>query len=343
MADSTGTAANSTPFTLREQLLDECSAMAKYALSSGIEVPGNLLQPLEDAQSPTSESDSIQGSTGTGVNAALENGSADDNLTVRRLAKIHARLAALVAPATPRSVQATQASQGTLWRAMGSVRLLRQLMVAAGVSLAIYIISGASPDVTGDSGSMDTSSGWTVVVNQIHFLSAAALGASFFSLFKANRFVTQSTFDPRFESTYWVRLGIGVIAGAILANFIDVDISDAASHQFEKATVAMLGGFSADVVQRILNRMVETLESLVQGGGRDLVASREQAMKVQLTEQLAQRRMDMAANLVTLQQQIGKGLDSDKLGQKLEQMIGDLIEREGDSGDSKAGGATTTR
>ena len=51
---------------------------------------------------------------------------------------------------------------------------------------------------------------------------------------------------------------------------------------FSMATIALLGGFSADVVQRILNRLVETLESLVRGGARDLIASREQSMKVKL-------------------------------------------------------------
>ena len=185
---------------------------------------------------------------------------------------------------------------------MGSIRLLRQLMFAGGVSLAAYIFSGASSYVTADSGSMHDSTGMDLLVNQLHFLAAAGLGASFFSLYKANRFVAQSTFDPRFESTYWVRFGMGVIAGAILANFMDGDLIDTIGQTFEKATIAMLGGFSADVVHRILDRLVDTLKSLVQGSARDLVASSEQAMKAQMAEQVGQRRLEMAANLVTLQQ-----------------------------------------
>lgn len=302
MTDPAATASYLDPCAIHDQLVQDCAAMAKYSLSSGIEVPADALQLLAD------ECDSEEAPKGV-------------DLAVRRLGKIHSRLAALVDPATPKSIRYTQASQGSFFRAKGSTQLLRWLVYTALTSLALFIVMGAVafPD-------------WFAsLAIQLQYVAAAALGASFFSLYKANDFVTRSTFDPRHESTYWVRIGLGVIAGTILANFVNIDISEATSETFEKATVAMLGGFSADVVKRILNRLVETLESLVKGNASDLIASREQSMKVKMAEQLGQRRLEMAGKLANLQQRIGKDVNSDQLRQQLQTMVSDLIGSEQDT------------
>ena len=126
MTDPAATASALTPCAIRDQLLQDCAAMAKDSLSSGIEVPGDALQLLAD------ECDSKEAPKGV-------------DLAVRRLGKIHSRLAALVAPATPKSILYTQASQGSFFRAKGSTQLLRRLVYMALGSLAVYIFTGESP------------------------------------------------------------------------------------------------------------------------------------------------------------------------------------------------------
>src|SRR5438270_13746307 len=104
----------------------------------------------------------------------------------------------------------------------------------------------------------------------MHLISAAGLGACFYALFKARRFITNGTYDPKYEPTYWVRFILGITAGTLLALLIPVGGS-AGSVELTKPLLALLGGFSAEAVYRILLRMVETLETLVQGSDQQAI------------------------------------------------------------------------
>ena len=85
MADPAITTSTSTPSALRAQLLDDCAAMAKYALWSGIEVPGNVLQPLEEAQILSSASYSVEEPAHPGGEPTSKDVPAGGRLTVRKL------------------------------------------------------------------------------------------------------------------------------------------------------------------------------------------------------------------------------------------------------------------
>ena len=299
---------------VRQQLIEECTAMARFALSSGMRVPGTVLERLEAARHTDG--------------------------AVSELTRIHGRLAAVVAPATPRSIAATAVAQGSFFRAMGSVRLLRRMTVAAGLSLAVFIGTAMSSVVTDTSGDIGQEAGLTLLINQFHFLSAAGIGASFYSLFLLNRFVKNSTYDPRFDASYWVRFALGVIAGAILADLVTQDLEGAA--RIHRATIAMLGGFSAEVVQRILNRLVESLEALVRGSARDLVANRDEIARVKMAEEIGRRRLRMASHLTKLRQDLTAGLQSDELRGRLDRMVEELID-EGESATAKKAQGVTAQ
>lgn len=60
------------------------------------------------------------------------------------------------------------------------------------------------------------------------------------------------------HSSDWVRFNLGLIAGMVLAVLVPIDTG---SKTFERPLLALLGGFSASVVYRILQRLVDTLES----------------------------------------------------------------------------------
>ena len=56
-------------------------------------------------------------------------------------------------------------------------------------------------------------SGHVLLYNLLFLIAAAGLGASFQALFQANRYVVAGTFDPKYESSYWIRFVLGLIAG----------------------------------------------------------------------------------------------------------------------------------
>ena len=42
------------------------------------------------------------------------------------------------------------------------------------------------------------------------------------ALFEANKYVVASTFDPKYESSYWIRFVLGLIAGLLLSKFVSL-------------------------------------------------------------------------------------------------------------------------
>ena len=119
---------------------------------------------------------------------------------------------------------------------------------------------------------MFESNGIPLLLNLLFLLTAAGLGACFAALFQANRYIADCTFDTKFESSYWIRLILGLMAGLILSQMIPLSEGSNAI-AVTKPTLAMLGGFSAAVVYRIMHRLVEAVESLVKGETRDIAAA----------------------------------------------------------------------
>lgn len=118
----------------------------------------------------------------------------------------------------------------------------------------------------------------------------AALGAFFYMLIKLQPFLENRSFDPKYNSAHLARFVTGVIAGVILA-YVTAAIFPPmpnpktmadALRSLSPAIVGILGGFSAEAVQLILQRLVEVLVSLVRGDNSNQVQAQltaQQAMK----------------------------------------------------------------
>ena len=119
------------------------------------------------------------------------------------------------------------------------------------------------------------------------------------------------------------------MAGIMLASLIPIGGVDGgdflAPQGLEKPLLALLGGFSAAVVYRILQRLVDSVESLVRGDVRDTLAAQEQATKEKMAEQDVQNRLQLAARLTKLQQQMPSAQDPDAIAQELERIQSDLL------------------
>jgi hypothetical protein len=298
-----------------EQMFAEAEAMARYALASGLRVPASVLY----AMAHPDESPAVGGDEPP--SSSEPPGAARSPEVVKRMAAVHQQLAQLIAPATPRTILLlSRERRNARLRFLGPVRLVRHMMAVAIVSLATFVLTALSPDVNDVSGDIFTSSGVELLINELFLLSAAAVGAAFTALFRANRYVANGTYDPKYESSYWVRFILGLIAGIVLPALIPIEGGQALT----RPLLALLGGFSASVVYRILSRLVDTLESLVQGDATDMVAAREQALKAQVAEQRLQDQLRMAGLLMKLRDQLASGSRTDELQASVAHLIDEL-------------------
>lgn len=225
-----------------EVALQESEAMATHILGRGYELPTGTLQLLADARS-------------------------DTGLPLHTLQAMHAQLRDVIAPATPRTIAAMERSREGRFGWLGSVDIARHMMKVSLVFLFMMLGFGLTHQVNTASlarGILD-SEGIPLALNLMFLLSASGLGAAFATLHRAQSFINKDAYDSRYDSAYWMQLVLGLTAGLIMAEMIPIDWRQVDSG-LGKPTVALLGGFSASMVHRVLNRLVETIESLFNGG-----------------------------------------------------------------------------
>lgn len=196
--------------------------------------------------------------------------------------EIHGRLSELLAPATPESIRASS---------FRTNRILQIISFLGLVGFLLLILPTFAPATWNTDG-----------LDLFALLGAAALGSTFYSLNTANRYLREGTFDPRYNQVYLVRYVLGIFAGFILGTFAedllgaDGQNADAASQQLATigpTALALVGGFSAEAVALILQRVADTLVTLVRGSDRDRV-------EAQADKAVTSRLADAASKLQTL-------------------------------------------
>lgn len=292
--------------SLKEQLVLECTAMAKHAFASGLQVPGNVIRVLNHFSGEKT------------WNGEMDTG---------QLILAHEQLAKIVDPAKPRTIllMDIEAEQAGVLKFLGAVPFIRRMMLAAIICLILFITISLSPEINNrpESWNLFQSSGWALLLKELFLLSAAGLGASFTALFKANRYIVEGTFDPKYESSYWIRFSLGFIAGMILATLIPIE--ESMNTDFGKPLLAMLGGFSADLVYRVIARIIETLESLFRGDTRSLVQAKEEQAKARTAEENIKNRIKAASNIMKLQQDIDPDTKPEDIKKKMGTLLNDMV------------------
>jgi hypothetical protein len=251
------------------------------------------------------------------------------NLTA--LASVHERLAKLVAPASPSTLYLLDRSYKDPSRlgSLGPVSIVRQLVVFSIGCVVAFIVFSIYHLIVVTPGGDDIQMGAAAhaLVENLYWLAAAGVGASFAVLFQINETISKGTFDPDDAPAYWIKVFLGVVAGFILVAMVPTEqINSADAQVLAKPTIALLGGFSAQAVYRILNRLVETLEDLFSGGQKEQSAVREQAIAARAQEDVAQARLVVAGKLVQLQEQIAAGAD---VRQQVQDVIRSLVPESG--------------
>lgn len=329
--------------SLRRQILRECEEMAEYAFASGLRVPARVMQTVEAAVQASGESDS---------------GDAPYDATgqeIARLTAAHEQLAKVVTPATPRSlvILAEHRDDGSWISFLGPVPLIRHMMALAIASIVAFICLVAVDGIDGNV-EINRDGGFVILGNQLFLASAASLGACFAALFQANSYIAQRTYDPLYTVNYWIKYVVGIMAGLMLAIIVapllvgeptpgTAAATDAAAGAaaaphlvFGRPLLALLGGFSASAVYRILDRLVEAVESLVRGSAKEAVSAAEEQARIRSQGQAEQLRLRMASDLMALQQQIANGGDAAAVQRRLDSLLGTMIPDRTETDDTPA-------
>lgn len=312
--------------SLREQMVRECSAMVRHLVANGSRVPAQVVQSTDQFETAFAQGQPID---------------------MAALTSTHERLARLVSPAKPGTLALLEGPQSLDGSSLGPVKQMRQLvrvaMVCVGVFILLSVLSlvDAHPDIditVALDGDKDDRHGLLIIriiLERIFWLSAAGIGASFAILFQINDQIVTRTYDPDEAPSYWVKFFLGVVAGFILVALVPISSTTAADTGAEALgppTIALLGGFSATAVYRILTRMVEALESVFTGGAREQAAAAEKAASSRAAEESAQARMAVAEQLVGIQQRLASGLTSDEAAAQLRQVVSALVPASGEPG-----------
>jgi hypothetical protein len=255
----------SAPHDLAEVVVDDARLMLTHALTTGRQVPPAWVETIATAQ------------------AAPRPLPPD---VLRGVARCHDGLARLIRPATPRTLRFLEE---------GKHRRLVQLLSALALTfLAGFVGLATLHDVGGAFSDFEKSSGLKLFENLLFQLCAAGLGATFAALFAVNNKLRERSLDPREMFSNWVRVMLGLVSGLVLAQL------GGQGKTFGQPLLALLGGFSVDVVFQTLRRLVELAGSLVEAGPGNAAAverDRGDVREAQVRTALAQQLVRLRATL----------------------------------------------
>jgi hypothetical protein len=294
---------------LRQNLLEEIYAMVMHLSANGKEIP--------------SESSAIIKCKITDI-ASLQ-------ITDEEVLKLHRLLSKKVAPARPSTLWLLcKESRDAKFKFLGPVGLVRRMMFSALISLVLFILISMFPQINIDSikNGIYDQNGITLLIVMIFYLTSASLGASFSNLFQANQYIVKNIYDPKYESSYWIRYVLGIIAGIMLAVVIplpDMDEENVARFALaSRPVLAMLGGFSASLVYRILFRLVYAVESLFIGKQSEETDRKLADLQNSNDIEIENGRQQYVNKLLQLQTQISQGKSTTEINDEIQKMISEI-------------------
>jgi hypothetical protein len=261
---------------LWQRMARECEAMVQHALGTGLVVPADVMEHLDQAVSAPVGPITIAApdrSDPSPADAAASTASAIGTSRFALLAAAHTGLAIAIAPATPEAVllMADERERHPVRSEFGPLPLVRQVLGLAMLSLVVLL--GVSTSAVVNTANMNKSllelSGYPLFMIEIFLVSAASLGSCFANLQRINTVISDGTYDPRVQSTYWTRWVMGVISGVVLSQIVyDFFLAPhagndptvrTASAAIGQPILALLGGYSVDFVHGILKRAINAV------------------------------------------------------------------------------------
>lgn len=309
-------------FDLPSQIYMECLAMAKHALAKGKPVPAEPIKTIDAFTDYAVEENSPQH-----IPAIRR------NLDISELVTAHNVLVQIIEPATPKTVLLLYMDQhsDTWFKFLGPVALVRQLTLAAAIALIVFIGMMVTPYISSSNLAADvlSAAGIDQLARLVFYISAAGLGATFAGLYTVKNYISKGTFDPCYQAAYWIRFLLGIIAGLLLAIIVSEHSLQSEGYLTKgiiRPLLAILGGFSADLLYTFLNRMVETFKSVFEGGIDSKVQTKTQEAKTKLAGEEMARRTALSQELMKLQQSLGQEPTPAQLKQQVDNLLHNLIQ-----------------
>jgi len=182
----------------------------------------------------------------------------------------HQELSTLIAPTTALTLAVSEPSPGK-HRLMGGVPLV--VKSAAFLAVGGALLFMATAHALGSAASAGIPIGLdSLLLSALNILAGAALGAAFYVLVKTQPYLVTRSYDPTYNAVYIARFITGVIGGVILATALGPALKDAlgsvpgVAHS-SSGILAILGGYAAEAVESILQRIVEIMLAAIRGDG----------------------------------------------------------------------------
>jgi len=263
-----------------ERMLHETYAMAHHAIESGKDFDDGKLKEFEEIKR-------------TG------------KIDIGKLRAVHHSLSQSIQPATPASATYLYDRANGSQNFLGNVppvishMLLLTLLFVVGF-IVISGVCGVDGDLVKKS-FLDRNGSDQFLVSALLVFSAG-IGACFFNLYKMYGYIVEGVFDPQYLASYWLRLALGIVAGYILAEMIPASYLTQSS--MGKPLLAFLGGFSADAVNWILQRLVETLKTMVKGSTDAAIKNQEAVNKALADVELKKQNLELTTELLTFKNEL---------------------------------------
>lgn len=242
-------------YRIASRLLGEVKAMVMYMADRGFTIPAEILPCIHNLEPKLTKEPP----------ADVEPVSARE---LEELVNWHGQLSTVVAPSSPRTIELMQQPVNGFLRFLGPIGLVKHLSITALFFLSLTILLALSDNVnsvTINEG-IFKSSGLILLQNLLFLLACAGMGATFAALHQLFGYVNNSTYNPKFNATYWIKIMMGLISGLLMSELIPLNelggSTDSHLHDLGKPVMALLGGFSSDLPYRILSRLLEVVEQL---------------------------------------------------------------------------------
>jgi hypothetical protein len=313
---------------LREQIYLECRVMAEYALSKGMKTPTCAIKTIDSFEYSAANELSSDGNPKSATDFIINR-----DMDLDELINVHALLCKIIEPAMPQTLLLYKQNKNkpSLFKFLGPVPLMRQMLLISISSLTFFVIAHFTPYIDiSSNGNLQDLTGMSLIVNFLYFLCASSLGACFLNLYEISNYITKGSYDPTYSPFYWLRFFLGLISGMILA----VSISHEAFQGIDyiqlsmlRPTLALVGGFSADLFYTLLNRFVESLKTVFQGGAHTAIQAKKEAVTAAADSKINFTQMQLTAELVKLMQEVNSSTNPDEIRQKLNKLIEENLTR----------------
>jgi len=270
------------------QMFAECNAMAEHALKSG------SLISTPPSGADLAFLDCIEQEYPVERRAECDGDEPVDDMVIK-LAGIHARLTRIVAPASPQTLAliATERQRKRAFGWLGTIRLVRMMVGLALFLTPAFIALAISVGTEIDDGGLFAGDFWQKSRTAVYLVVAAGLGATFAALAKAFDYVSTLSYDDRYESSYWIRFVQGIVAGIILSIVISQAFfageppsaadpaggGDLSGFRISVPLLAFVGGFSSDLVYRVVERVISAIDTLIRGSVDSRTQDQEQQIR----------------------------------------------------------------